>query len=68
MILSQKRTSETPLNYQIVITTYRKEETKMKQFRIVIGRLATEWQDASDWSLLDMKQFEAMGNYQIEWR
>lgn len=40
----------------------------MKQFRIVIGRLATEWQDASDWSLLDMKQFEEMGNYQIEWR
>lgn len=40
----------------------------MKQFRIVIGRMATKWLDASDWSLLDMKQFEEMGNYQIEWR
>lgn len=41
----------------------------MKQFRIVIGRMATKWLDASEWSLKDMKQFEGMSNnYYIEWR
>ena len=40
----------------------------MKQFRVVIGNKASEWQDASDWTLEDMKQFEEMPNCSIEWR
>lgn len=42
---------------------------KMKQFRILFNNeMATDWQDASDWTLEDMKQFEEMPNCSIEWR
>ena len=40
----------------------------MKQFRVVIGNKASEWQDASEWTLEDMSQWKEFGNYQIEWR
>lgn len=40
----------------------------MKQFRIVFGKLATEWLNADEWTIADLGQFKEFGNYSIEWR
>ena len=47
----------------------RRREQAMKQFRILFNNgMATDWQDASEWTLEEMSQWKEFGNYQIEWR
>ena len=40
----------------------------MKEFRIIIGQLVTEWMNADDWSVEDMNQWLEFGAYNIEYR
>ena len=40
----------------------------MKQFRIIIGGLASEWQDASEWHIADLMQFLEFENVNYEFR
>ena len=40
----------------------------MKQFRVIIGNLVTEWLDADEWTAQDLEQFLEFGNIQYEFR
>lgn len=40
----------------------------MKEFRVIINGLATDWQDAAEWAIEDMNQFLEFGNIQFEFR
>lgn len=40
----------------------------MKQFRVVLNGIASEWLNCSEWTVQDMEQFQEFGNYYIEYR
>ena len=40
----------------------------MKQFRIVINEIASEWLNQAEWTIQDLEQFQEVENYYIEYR
>ena len=40
----------------------------MKEFRVVIGSVATPWLNASEWTIKDLEQFIEFKDYYIEYR
>lgn len=40
----------------------------MKQFRIVINGIASEWLNQAEWTIKDLEQFKDFKDYYIEYR
>lgn len=40
----------------------------MKQFRIVINGIASEWLNQAEWTIQDLEQFKEFKDYYIEYR
>lgn len=40
----------------------------MKQFRVILGELVTQWFNQADWTLEDMNQFLEFPNVDFEYR
>ena len=45
-----------------------KLQRNMKQFRIVINEIASEWLNQAEWTIQDLEQFQEVENYYIEYR